>query len=44
MYFRLCWVFIAARGLSLVAESGSYSLAVVCGLLTAVACLVEHGS
>ena len=35
IYFWLCWVFIAARGLSLVAASG---------LLTAVASLaVEHG-
>ena len=37
------WVFIAARGLSLVAESRGYSVA-VCGLLIAVASLVaEHG-
>ena len=34
IYLRLCWVFVAARGLSLV---------VVCGLLIAVASLVaEH--
>ena len=42
--FGLCWVFTAARGFPLVAESGSYSLAVVCGLLSAGASLVEHGS
>jgi len=39
----LCWVFIAACRLSLVAESGSYSLGAVLRLLTAVAPLVvEH--
>ena len=26
IYFWLCWVFVAARGLSLVAENGDYSL------------------
>ena len=26
IYFWLCWVFLAARGLSLVATSGGYSL------------------
>ena len=26
IYFWLCWVFVAARGLSLVVESGGYSL------------------
>ena len=41
-YFWLCWVFVAARGLSLVAASGDYSVAVH-GLLIAVASLVaEH--
>ena len=25
IYFWLCWVFVAARGLSLVVESGGYS-------------------
>ena len=25
IYFWLCWVFVAARGLPLVAESGGYS-------------------
>ena len=40
--FRLCWVFIAVCGLSLVAGDGGYSR-VVCGLLIAVASLVvEH--
>ena len=43
IYFWLRWVFVAARGLFLVAASGGYSVA-VCGLLTAVASLVaEHG-
>ena len=34
IYFGLCWVFVAMCGFSLVS---------VCGLLIAVACLVEHG-
>ena len=43
IYFWLHWVFIATRGLSLVAASGGYSLVVVCGLFVAVASLVsEH--
>ena len=37
------WVFIAVHRLSLVAASRGYSLVAVCGLLTAVASLVEHG-
>ena len=42
--FWLCWVFIAARGLYLVAASGGYSLVVVCRLLIALASLiVGHG-
>ena len=42
--YWLCWVFVAARGLLLVSESEFYSLAVMCGLLFAVAALVvEHG-
>ena len=42
IYFWLCWVFVAACGLSLVAASGGYSVAVR-GLLIAVASLVaEH--
>ena len=41
--FRLCWVVIAAHGLSLVAESGGYSVTLVRGLLIVVASLVaEH--
>ena len=40
--FRLCWVFIAPCGLSLVVASGA--VAAVCGLLIAVASLdAEHG-
>ena len=43
LYFWLCWVFIIAQGLSLVAATGGYSLVVVHGLLIAVASLVlEH--
>ena len=43
IYFWLRWVFVAVRGLSLVAASGGYSVAVR-GLLIAVASLVaEHG-
>ena len=41
--FWLLWVFVAAHGLSLVAASGAYSLAVVGRLLLVVASLVaEH--
>ena len=41
--FGLHWGFVAACGLSLVAESGGYSLVVVLWLLIAVAPLVmEH--
>ena len=44
IYFWLCWIFLAACRLSLVAESGSYSLVGVHGLLTAVASLfAERG-
>ena len=43
-YFWLRWVFIAARGLSLVVASGGLLFVVVHGLLIAVASLVtEHG-
>ena len=43
IYFRLCWVFLAAHKLSQVVESGDYSLAAVHRLLIAVASLVvEH--
>ena len=42
--FELHWVFVAARGLSLVVESRGYSLVVVCRQPIAVASLVvEHG-
>ena len=37
IYFWLCWVFVAACGLSLVMVSGGYSLVVVQRLLTGVA-------
>ena len=41
--FCLCWVFIAACGLSLVVANWGYSLAAVCRLLILVASLVaEH--
>ena len=36
-FFWLCWVFVAALGLSLFMVSGDYSLAVVRRLLMAVA-------
>ena len=42
-HLRLCWVFVAACGLSLVAVSRGHSLVVVHGLLTEVASLTaEH--
>ena len=40
--FWLRWVCTATHGLSLVTASRGYSLAAVCGLLVAVASLVEH--
>ena len=44
MYLWLHWVFIAARGLSLVAESMGYTVVVELRLLTVVASLaVERG-
>ena len=44
IYFWLCWVLIAGRGLSLVAGSGGLLFIAVCGLLVAVVSLVaEHG-
>ena len=44
IYFWLHWVFVAARGLSLVAVSGGLLFILVRRLLTAVASLVaEHG-
>ena len=40
----LCWVFVAASRLSLLATSGGYSLVAVNGLLIVVASpVVEHG-
>ena len=42
VYFWLCWVSLAACGLSLAVASGGYSL-VVCGLLIGVTSLVENG-
>lgn len=43
IYFWPSWVFVAARGLALVAESGDRSLVAVHGLLLVVASLVlEH--
>ena len=42
IYFQLCWVSDAAHGLSLVAVSRGYSLAVVHGLLIVVASLIEE--
>ena len=43
IYLWMCWVFIAAHRLSLVAASRSYSLVSVRGLLIAAASLVaEH--
>ena len=44
IYFWLRCVFVAVRGLSLVAASGDYSFVAVCRLLIVVASLVaEHG-
>ena len=40
--FRLHWVFIAVRRLSLVAASRGYPLVAACGLFTVMASLVEH--
>ena len=42
IYFWLHWVFVAARRLSVVAVSGSYSPVAVLGLLIAVVSLLEH--
>ena len=43
-YFWLCWVFVAAYGLSLVVASGGYSFVAVHGLPIVVASLVaKHG-
>ena len=44
LFMWLCWVFMPTHGLSLVMESGDYSLVAVHRLLIAVAFLVvEHG-
>ena len=43
IYFWLCWVFIAACRLFLVAESDVYSLVAMCRLLIAVVSLVQQG-
>ena len=40
IFFACCWIFVAARGLSLVAASGGYTL--VHGLLIVVASLVAE--
>ena len=43
IYFWLHWVFVTVHRLSLVAESASYSLVAVCGLLiTAASPVAEH--
>ena len=42
IYCLLHWVLAAACRLSLIAESGCYSLVVVCGLLVVVASLVAE--
>ena len=45
LYFWLCWVFLAARGLPLVVASRGYSVVAEHGLLLAVTSLVaESGS
>ena len=41
IYFWLCWIFVAAQGLSLVAASGGYSPVSVHGLLIEVASLLQ---
>ena len=44
VYFWMLWVFTATQGLSLIVESGGYSLAVVHRLLVEVASFgAEHG-
>ena len=44
IYFWLCWVFVAAQGLCLVAASGGYSPAAACRLLILVASPVAEQS
>ena len=44
IYFWLCWVFVAAHGLSLVVVSRGLLFIAVCGLLIAMTSPVaEHG-
>ena len=38
----LCWIFVAVCGLSLVSESGGYSLVMICRLLMVASLAVEH--
>ena len=42
IYSQLCWVFVAARGLPLVAVSLGYAIGAVLRLLVAVASLVAE--
>jgi len=42
-FFWLCWVFVAARRLSLVAAAGGYSLVVGHGLIAVASLVAEHG-
>ena len=42
VYFWLCWVFVAASGLSLVVERRGYSLVAVLRLLITVASLAAE--
>ena len=42
LFLIVGWAIIALCGLSLVSESGGYSLVAVHGFLTALASLVEH--
>ena len=39
----VCWVFVAALGLSLAEASGSYSLAAEYELLIVASLILEHG-
>ena len=43
IYFWLRWVFVAARGFSLVAENGVYSDAVPMLLIEVASLVAEHG-
>ena len=40
--FVFGWIFVAARGLSLLAASGSYAFVAMLGVLSVVTALVEH--